>query len=128
MARIVVGPDDFDIGAEFARLAAGRTDIGGIGCFVGIVRGAHGVDGDARPVVAPPVVAMTLEHYPGMTERAIERIAAEASSVSITPDNAATALEQLPYTRAVLSETLRLYPPAFTLVRQAIGSTRLAQE
>ena len=80
MARIVVGPDDFDIGAEFARLAAGRTDIGGIGCFVGIVRGAHGVDGDARPVVAPPVVAMTLEHYPGMTERAIERIAAEAEA------------------------------------------------
>lgn len=54
-----------------------------------------------------------------------ERIAAEASAVSITPDNAARALEQLPYTRAVLSEALRLYPPAFTLVRQAIGPDRV---
>ena len=33
-----VQTQDFDVGAEFAALTAGRTDIGGIGCFVGTVR------------------------------------------------------------------------------------------
>lgn len=64
MATIRVQTGDFDIGAEFAALTAGRTDIGGIGCFVGTVRG--------------PVAAMTLEHYPAMTERAIRGITDEA--------------------------------------------------
>jgi len=64
MARISVQTGDFDIGAELAALTAGRTDIGGIGCFVGTVRG------NAQDHVA----AMTLEHYPAMTERAIARI------------------------------------------------------
>ena len=64
MARISVQSEDFDIGREFAALTAGRTDIGGIGCFVGTVRG--------------PAAAMTLEQYPAMTERAIARIVEEA--------------------------------------------------
>jgi len=68
MARICVQAADFDVGAEFAALTAGRTDIGGIGCFVGTVRANAG----------DPVVAMTLEHYPAMTERAIARIVEEA--------------------------------------------------
>jgi molybdopterin synthase catalytic subunit len=68
MARISVQTEDFDIGAEFAALTAGRTDIGGIGCFVGTVRSNPG----------EPVAAMTLEHYPTMTERAIARIVEEA--------------------------------------------------
>ncbi|MEJ0019656.1 MAG: molybdenum cofactor biosynthesis protein MoaE [Acetobacteraceae bacterium] len=68
MARIRVQPEDFDIGAEFAALTAGRSDIGGIGCFVGTVRS----NADDR------VAAMTLEHYPAMTERAIAGIVAEA--------------------------------------------------
>jgi molybdopterin synthase catalytic subunit len=68
MARISVQTDDFDIGAEFAALTAGRTDIGGIGCFVGTVRAEAG----------DRVVAMTLEHYPAMTEPAIRRIVEEA--------------------------------------------------
>src|SRR5690349_1424378 len=68
MARISVQPADFDIGAEFAALTAGRSDIGGIGCFVGTV----------RSTAQDRVTAMTLEHYPGMTERAITAIAEEA--------------------------------------------------
>ena len=52
------------------------------------------------------------------------RVAAEAANVEITAATAATAIEQLPITRAVLNEALRLYPPAFTLVRQAIGPDR----
>jgi molybdopterin synthase catalytic subunit len=69
MARIKVQSEDFDIGAEFALLTGGRTDIGGIGCFVGTVRN-HALD--------QHVAAMTLEHYPAMTERAIARITEEA--------------------------------------------------
>jgi molybdopterin synthase catalytic subunit len=69
MARIKVQAEDFDIGAEFAALSAGRTDIGGIGCFVGTVR---------NNALDQRVAAMTLEHYPAMTERAIARITEEA--------------------------------------------------
>jgi molybdopterin synthase catalytic subunit len=69
MARIKVQTEDFDIGAEFAALGAGRTDIGGIGCFVGTVR---------NNALDQRVAAMTLEHYPAMTERAIARITEEA--------------------------------------------------
>jgi molybdopterin synthase catalytic subunit len=69
MARIKVQAEDFDIGAEFAALTAGRTDIGGIGCFVGTVR---------NNALDQRVAAMTLEHYPAMTEHAIVRITEEA--------------------------------------------------
>ena len=68
MARISVQAADFDIGAEFAALTARRSDIGGIGCFVGTVRSNPG----------ETVAAMTLEHYPAMTERAIAGIVEEA--------------------------------------------------
>ncbi len=67
MAEVRVQPAPFDAGAEMAALLAGRTDVGGVGCFVGVVRG-----GD--------ILAMTLEHYPGMTERALAAIAAEAEA------------------------------------------------
>lgn len=69
MATIRVREEDFDIGAEFAALTGGRTDIGGIGCFVGTVRDSAG---------GRSVAAMTLEHYPAMTEPALARIAEEA--------------------------------------------------
>lgn len=71
MARVAVQSADFDIGAEFAALTAGRTDIGGIGCFVGTVRDSA----DGRRITA-----MTLEHYPGMTESAMAAIGAEAEA------------------------------------------------
>jgi len=73
MVHIKVQIEDFDVGAEIAALTAGRTDVGGIGCFVGTVRaGAKGADST--------VTGMTLEHYPGMTERAIGRIAEQAAA------------------------------------------------
>jgi molybdopterin synthase catalytic subunit len=71
MIHIRIQTEDFDIGAEIAALTAGRTDIGGIGCFVGTVRA------DAKGSNAK-VTGMTLEHYPGMTERAISQIAHKA--------------------------------------------------
>ncbi len=59
----------FDAGAELTKLKAGKTNIGGIVMFLGTVRD---VSGEAQ------VKAMTLEHYPGMTEKALQEIDAEA--------------------------------------------------
>ena len=70
MAKVRVQTEDFDIGAECAAITAARTDIGGIGCFIGTVR--------AAPPGQRTLTAMTLEQYPGMTQRALENIAAEA--------------------------------------------------
>jgi len=61
--------EDFDVGAELARLTAGRTDVGGVASFIGLVRDLAG---------GAEVGAMTLEHYPGMTERKLAEIEAEA--------------------------------------------------
>ena len=72
MARISVRTEDFDIAAEIAGLVRGRTDIGGIGCFVGVVREDKPHDGTT------PIRALTLEHYPAMTTRAVSRITEEA--------------------------------------------------
>ena len=66
---IRVQHEDFDVGAEMARLTGGRTEIGAVASFVGLVRADN--DGAA-------VGAMTLEHYPRMTERALAEIEAQA--------------------------------------------------
>lgn len=70
MALIRVGPEDFDPGSEMAGLQMEAGDIGAIASFLGVVR--SGPDN--------PIAAMTLEHYPVMTERAIAAMAAEAES------------------------------------------------
>lgn len=59
--------EDFDLGAELAALRAGRTDIGALVSFTGLVRGAG-------------VTTMELEHYPGMTESALIAIEADAQA------------------------------------------------
>lgn len=61
---------DFDPGREVEALVAGRAGIGGIATFTGVVRGSDG--GGA-------IRSMTLEHYPGMTERMMEAIEREAN-------------------------------------------------
>ena len=61
--------EPFDAAAEIAALTNGRSDIGGVVTFTGLVRG----DVDGRPLVS-----LTLEHYPGMTEAELGRIEAEA--------------------------------------------------
>jgi molybdopterin synthase catalytic subunit len=67
--RIQTG--DFDVGAEIAALRRGNPQIGAVASFVGICRDVN--DGNA-------IVSMALEHYPGMTEKALERIVVEAKS------------------------------------------------
>ncbi|MBO21356.1 MAG: molybdenum cofactor biosynthesis protein MoaE [Rhodospirillaceae bacterium] len=71
---IRVQEEDFDIGAELAALTAGRTTIGGVATFTGLVREMTPVGGSNRPINA-----MTLEHYPGMTEKKLAEIDAEAN-------------------------------------------------
>jgi len=66
---IRVQTEDFDIGAEIRALTEGREDIGAVVSFAGIVRA-----GDQGEVIE----AMTLEHYPGMTEKELARIEQEA--------------------------------------------------
>jgi len=60
---------DFDAGAEIAALRAGNARIGAVASFIGVVRDLN--EGDA-------VSCMTLEHYPGMTEKSIEAIITQA--------------------------------------------------
>lgn len=62
---------DFDIGAQIAQLRKGNAKIGAIASFIGLVRDIN--EGDR-------VSTMTLEHYPGMTEKALEEIVAQAKS------------------------------------------------
>jgi molybdopterin synthase catalytic subunit len=66
-----VQAEDFDVGAEIKRLTRGRTDIGAIVTFTGSVRGESG---------GKPITSMTLEHYPGMTERELEQVESEANA------------------------------------------------
>jgi len=61
--RVSVQTEDFDVSAEIARLRAGDASVGAVAVFVGTVRDRN--DGQG-------VSSMELEHYPGMTERAIE--------------------------------------------------------
>jgi len=68
---VSVQREDFDIAAEIARLTAADADIGAVVSFTGLVRQMTD-DG--------PIAAMELEHYPGMTERALEEITAEAEA------------------------------------------------
>ena len=68
MKTIRVQTADFDSGAECERLVAGRTDIGAVVSFTGLVRGDDGLD------------ALALEHYTGMTEREIARHVQQAET------------------------------------------------
>ena len=66
---IRVQREDFDLGAELKALTTGNPSIGGVTSFVGLVRDNAGGE---------PISGMTLEHYPGMTEKQLAEIEAEA--------------------------------------------------
>lgn len=67
MITVRVGPEDFDVAAETARLTAGRADIGAVVAFTGLCRNEGG-----------RLSGLELEHYPGMAEAEISRICGEA--------------------------------------------------
>ncbi len=69
MARVTIQTEDFDLSAEVAALRAGDAGVGAVASFLGTVRDRN--DGSG-------VSEMELEHYPGMTERAIEAMVDEA--------------------------------------------------
>jgi molybdopterin synthase catalytic subunit len=69
MPTVRIQHGDFDTGAEIAKLRTGRPEIGAVATFIGVCRDRN--DGAA-------VATMTLEHYPGMTEKAILSILHEA--------------------------------------------------
>jgi molybdopterin synthase catalytic subunit len=71
LPRVSIQNEDFDLSAEVAALRAGDGGVGAIASFVGTVRDRHG----DQP---SEVSAMELEHYPGMTEQAIEAMIDEA--------------------------------------------------
>ena len=65
---IKVQSNDFDVAEVNRELQAGRTNVGAIASFIGLVRDLEG----------DPLQQMTLQHYPGMTEKALQKIAEEA--------------------------------------------------
>jgi molybdopterin synthase catalytic subunit len=64
-----VQTEDFDISAEILALRAGRSDVGAVASFIGVMRDFN--DGSG-------VTELTLEHYPGMTEKSLQQIVDEA--------------------------------------------------
>jgi molybdopterin synthase catalytic subunit len=69
--KISVQEADFDVGAEISALRTGNPQIGAVASFIGLVRDLN--DGSN-------VAAMTLEHYPAMTHKALTAIVAEAET------------------------------------------------
>lgn len=67
--KIAVQHEPFDLGAEVDAMRRGRTDIGAVASFVGLARDMNEGSG---------VAAMTLEHYPGMTEKALAALVDDA--------------------------------------------------
>ncbi len=68
---VKVQTEDFDAGAEISALRRGDAKIGAVAAFIGLVRDVN---------EGSKVNSMTLEHYPGMTERSLERIVLDAKS------------------------------------------------
>ena len=98
-----VGPDDFDAGAEQQRLHA--PGVGAVTSFTGLVRDF----GDSADVVA-----LELEHYPGMTERQLERIVA-------------TAFQDWPLLDALVLHRVGFLQPNDPIVLVAVWATHRAE-
>jgi molybdopterin synthase catalytic subunit len=68
--RVLIQEQAFDVGAELAAFSAGRSDIGAVVTFTGLV----------RDLPDDPMDAMEIEHYPGMTEKAVRTMAEDAKA------------------------------------------------
>ena len=70
---IQIQAEDFDVGQELKKISSGDSGIGAVCSFVGLVRDFSGQqEGDKK------ISSMTLEHYPGMTEKQLEKIECDA--------------------------------------------------
>jgi molybdopterin synthase catalytic subunit len=67
--KVVVQPESFDLNAEVAALYRSNPKVGAVASFLGLVRDLNEGQG---------VATLSLEHYPGMTEKALAKIVAEA--------------------------------------------------
>jgi len=76
LPRVSIQSADFDLGAEVAALRAQDPRVGAVCTFIGTVRDRHPQAASAAS--GPQVQSMELEHYPGMTEKAIEAMIDEA--------------------------------------------------
>ena len=74
MARVRIQKEDFDLGRELANLRQNDLRVGAVCSFVGTVRDTRALTGAAQDEIQ----SMELEHYPGMTEKAIEAMIDEA--------------------------------------------------
>ena len=72
---IQVQAEDFDIGQELKKISSGNDGIGGVCSFIGLVRDFSGQQGEDKKISS-----MTLEHYPGMTEKQLAKIEEDARS------------------------------------------------
>ena len=73
--RIAVQEEPFDFGAEAAAFADGRHDMGAVVTFTGVV----------RDLASGDLEAMEIEHYPGMTEKALRKIGMPEDDVRRSP-------------------------------------------
>ena len=74
MVRVRIQKEDFDLGRELANLRQNDLRVGAVCSFVGTVRDTRALTGAAQDEIQ----SMELEHYPGMTEKAIEAMIDEA--------------------------------------------------
>ena len=93
-SAVTIQQADFDLGAEVAALRDGDAGVGAVASFVGTVRDRN--DG-------PSVSAMELEHYPGMTETAIEAMIDEARAALRHPRRARRSIASARCSRATRS-------------------------
>jgi molybdopterin synthase catalytic subunit len=78
-ARVSIQADDFDLAHEVAALRLADARVGAVCAFIGTVRDRNTLDASSTEgAAADRVLSMELEHYPGMTEKAIEAMIDEA--------------------------------------------------
>ena len=97
--HIRIQQEDFDLNDEIDALTDGRTDIGGVASFVGVVRGDD------------HLTSLTLEHYPGMTEREIASHVEEAA-------------KRWPLLGATIVHRVGMLVPGDRIVLVAVASSR----
>lgn len=77
---VLVQEADFDAAAALRDMSAGRAEVGAVASFVGLVRGREtGAETSGSKAAADEIETLELEHYPGMTEAALRRIAEAAA-------------------------------------------------